>query len=63
METTCREPQAMQKWRLNGRNVLKKHRFRPFKRLFYIYSPFMGLAQNSYAWDVQSVVNMDDLFI
>lgn len=23
METKCREPQAMQKWRLNGRNVLK----------------------------------------
>lgn len=34
METKCREPQAMQKWRLNGRNVLKKHRFRTFKRYF-----------------------------
>ena len=41
METKCREPQAMQKWRLNGRNVLKKHRFRTFKRHFlYLFTSY-----------------------
>lgn len=49
METTCREPQAMQKWRLNGRNVLKKHRFRTFKRhflyLFTIYGTITKLIR------------------
>ena len=30
---------------------------------YIIYDRFMGLSDNPYAWDVQSVVTMDDLFV
>ena len=55
METKCREPQAMQKWRLNGRNVLKKHRFRTFKRYFCIACVPLSFASIHYNLLIMSI--------